>query len=247
MKRQLINALKKIAKRIKFLYLSLGSSKECPICKWTGHSFSRCFLPNKPAVSRICPSCGSFERHRLAYFMLKGCLSNYSGRTLHLAPERCIEPWLRSISKEYLSIDLCSPNALLHMDITNLALDDNSFSLLWCSHIFEHIEDDGKAMKELFRVMKPNGLAIVMVPIYGETTYEDPSIILPAERLKHFKQKDHVRLYGRDIRKRLTGVGFNVKVLSVSDLPKDSVVRYMLEYPSTKEVFLCAKQKVGAK
>lgn len=240
-----MNVLQSITRMARFFYLSLGSSKSCPICKWTGHSFASRSYPNKPAISYICPSCGSFERHRFAYLVLKEKLGDYSERTLHFAPERCIGPWLRSVSKEYLSVDLYSRDAMQQIDITNLTLEDNSFSMLWCSHVLEHIQNDSKAMIELFRVLRPFGLAVIMVPVYGETTYEDPTITSPGERLKHFKQEDHERLYGLDIKTRLEKVGFCVQVLSTSKLSKDDITKHMLEYPSTKEIFLCTKPETG--
>jgi len=127
------------------------------------------------------------------------------------------------------------------MDITDLKLQDDRFSLVWCSHVLEHIENDRKAMSELFRVLRPSGLAVIQVPVYGTETYEDFRIQSPEERLKHFKQKDHVRLYGLDIESRLIDVGFKVDVLWVSDMPAKVVTKYGLEYPSTKEIFLCIK------
>lgn len=241
---QLKNALRRCIRALRLFYLSIGSSKACPICGWTGHSFVKRSYPYKPAATFICPSCGSSERHRFAYLALKERFANHSENTLHFAPERSIEPWLRSISKEYLSVDLCSSNAMQHMDITNLQLEDNSFSLIWCSHVLEHIEDDNKAMAELFRVLHPSGMVVIMVPIYGDVTYEDPVIKSPEERLRHFKQEDHVRLYGRDIRRRLENVGFYIEMISTSYLSKDEIAKYMLEYPSTKEIFLCTKHEI---
>ena len=241
MKRELKRVLRTFVNRLRLFYLSLGSGVKCPICGWTGHSFLRRSYPNKPGDIFVCPSCGSSERHRFAYFMLKGTLTNHAEKTLHFAPEACIEPWLRSISKEYLSVDISSASAMEHMDITDLRLQDGRFSLIWCSHVLEHIESDRKAIAELFRVLRPSGLAVIMVPIYGLTTYEDPEVRSPAERLKHFKQEDHVRLYGLDIKSRLQNIGFRVDVLQVSDLPVESVKTNVLEYPSTKEIFLCTK------
>jgi len=105
-----------------------------------------------------------------------------------------------------------------HMDITNLELADNEFSLIWCCHVLEHIEDDKKAMSELFRVLHPDGVAVIMVPVYGESTYENPLIKTPEGRLLHFKQEDHVRLYGLDIRERLDAAGFKIDALSTAIL-----------------------------
>lgn len=230
-----------LRKKLRFRYLSLGSSRGCPLCGWTGHAFLVARYPNKPADSLICPSCGSSERHRFAYHVLKDRLADRADATLHFAPERCVEPWLRAISKDYLSVDLSSPAAMEHMDITDLRLRDGRFSLLWCSHVLEHIKDDRKAISELFRVLRSSGLAVIMVPIYGAETYENPEITSPAGRLEHFKQEDHVRLYGRDVSARLEEAGFAVELLQVSDVPPQDVKKYALDYPSTREVFLCTK------
>jgi SAM-dependent methyltransferase len=225
----------------KFFHLSAGSARECPICGWRGQSFARRSYPYKPADCLVCPSCGSFERHRFAYIALKDRLTDYAERTLHIAPEKCIERWLRSISRDYLSVDLSSPSAMEHMDVTELKLPDEAFSLVWCSHVLEHIENDRKAMAELLRVLRPSGVSVILVPIYGSKTYEDPEIQSPEDRLKHFKQEDHVRLYGSDIEWRLADIGFKVNVIRVSDMPAKIVARHALEYPSTKEIFLCSK------
>lgn len=237
-----VNALsRRFYSRLKRFYLSIGSSKVCPICGWTGHSFLKRSYLYKPALTSICPCCESSERHRFAYLALKEVLIGKYEKTLHIAPERCIEPWLRTISKEYLSADLCLPIAMQHMDITNLPFKENAFSLIWCSHVLEHIDNDNKAISELYRVLRPSGIAVVMVPIYGDSTYEDTQIKTPEERLRHFKQKDHVRLYGLDIRKRFEEVMFIVNLISTTTFSKDEKSRYMLEYPSTKEIFLCTK------
>jgi ubiquinone/menaquinone biosynthesis C-methylase UbiE len=164
-----------------------------------------------------------------------------SENTLNIAPEPMIELWLRKISKEYLSIDLNSSRAMKNMDITNLKIQDNQYSLIWCFHVLEHIENDNKAMNELYRVLSPSGLAIIAVPIYGEKTYENKEIKTPEERLVHFKQKDHVRLYGLDIVKRLEHAGFSVEIIHTYDCDEKDILHFGLEYPSTKEIFICKK------
>lgn len=241
MNRYLKSLAGKCGREISRVYLSFGSTKKCPICEWTGHSFLIRRIPHKPAPTNICPNCGSSERHRFAFLVLRDHLAIKAERVLHFAPEKCIEPWLRSISKDYLSVDLYAPNVMTHMEITNLPLDGNDFTLIWCSHVLEHIEEDNKAICELYRVLRKEGRAIIMVPIYGDTTYENPEVETPQERLLHFKQKDHVRLYGLDVVTRLNNVGFRVKVITTSMLSPDEVSIHELEYPSTKEIFLCTK------
>jgi SAM-dependent methyltransferase len=214
---------------------------ECPNCGWSGRAFKRRNRPGKPAPSLLCRSCGSSSRHRFARVALAPVFGQRIASTLHFAPERSIEPWLRALSSEYLSVDLASPRAMQRMDITRLPLEDDRFSMVWCSHVLEHIDDDRRAMAELFRVVRPGGMAAIMVPIYGDATREDSAITTPAERLRHFGQQDHVRTYGLDIERRLGAAGFRVEVLRVGDLPEQARARHALDYPSTREIFVCRK------
>ena len=232
---------RKLGSQMTRCYLSLGTGCECPICGWRGHAFMRRAYANKPADTFLCPACGSSERHRFAYLALKNRLAALAENTLHFAPEKSSAPWLQSLAKKYLSVDIASPTAMQKMDITDLRLPDGSFSLVWCSHVLEHIEDDHKALAELYRVLKPAGVAVIMVPIYGDKTFEDPGITTPEGRLKHFMQEDHVRLYGLDFKNRLAESGFSVEMIQTSDMPAESVRKHGLEYPSTKEIFLCTK------
>lgn len=132
---------------------------------------------------------------------------------LHVAPEYTLSRRLRALANlNYLSIDLSSHRAMRKMDLTALDLDDASLDVILCSHVLEHIPDDRLAMRELHRVLRPGGWAILQVPLDPERalTYEDASITDPAERLAHFGQEDHVRIYGRDYPDRLREAGFTV-------------------------------------
>jgi SAM-dependent methyltransferase len=139
----------------------------------------------------------------------------------------------RSLSNlDYLSIDLESPIAMRNMDVTKLELPDAQFDVIFCNHVFEHIPDDRVAMKELRRVLKPNGFAILQTPIDDarDTTDEDPSITDPQERLRRFGQTDHVRTYGRDFFDRLRESGWNVtRDRFVKTLPITDAKRYALD------------------
>jgi SAM-dependent methyltransferase len=96
-------------------------------------------------------------------------------------------------------------------DITRMTFANSSFDFIYCSNVLEHVLDDRSAMSELFRVLAPGGRLVIQVPIRGDTTYENPAIVSPAERAAHFGQADHVRFYGRDIRVRLEDAGFYVE------------------------------------
>jgi ubiquinone/menaquinone biosynthesis C-methylase UbiE len=98
------------------------------------------------------------------------------------------------------------------MDVQAIPFDDNLFDVIFCNHILEHVNDDLKALQELYRVLKPGGWGIIQSPInYDRTiTYEDASIVSPEERTKHFGQHDHLREFGADYALRLAKAGFDV-------------------------------------
>lgn len=221
-------------------YLSIGASRECPICGWTGHGFKLRHKPNKCAPSIECPSCRSLSRHRFCRLALGNRIPR--GKLLHVAPEPRLADWIRSLATEYLSIDLEATNVMAHMDVCDLELADESFGVIWCSHVLEHVPEDRKAMSEFYRVLKPGGLLIALVPISGMTTDEDPSITDPQERLGRFGQANHVRYYGLDFVDRLQASGFRVETLRLREhIEPDAIERYGLDYPSTREIFLASK------
>ena len=107
----------------------------------------------------------------------------------------------------------------------------NTFDIVFCNHVLEHIEDDGKAMNELFRVLKSGGMGIFQVPqeLKREVTYEDANIKTPEDKTKHFGQYDHVRIYGRDYFDRLRHAGFKVEEVDYSKkLSPELVQKYCL-------------------
>lgn len=110
------------------------------------------------------------------------------------------------------------------MDLQDIKYNDNTFDLVICNHVLEHIIDDHIAIKELYRITKKGGKAIISVPILQEKTFEDSSIITPEERLKVFFQKDHVRICGVDYIERIMEVGFKVKF--IQQLPSNSDMQF---------------------
>ena len=90
-------------------------------------------------------------------------------------------------------------------------------------------------------MLAPGGLLILQVPIRGETTFEDASVVSDSERLEKFLQEDHVRLYGLDLRQRIEGCGFTCEVLSSANLPAEERSRYSVDAPLFREVFVCQR------
>jgi len=124
--------------------------------------------------------------------------------------------FIRLNNIDYLTADLNPEQVMVKMDITAIQYPDKTFDAILCNHVLEHIPDDRKAMSELHRVLKPGGWAILQVPVSKvlEQTYEDSTITSPQEREKHFGQKDHVRIYGKDYSQRLKEAGFEVEAYS---------------------------------
>lgn len=188
-----------------------------------GKSFKR-FLPygyGKQRPNVLSPSTLSLERHRLLWLYLKNETSFFTEnlKVLHMAPEQCfLDIFKKMENLNYTTADLYSPIVDVKANILELPFQDNSFDVVFCNHVLEHIEDDSKAMSELFRVMKPGGLGIFQVPqeLNRAHTYEDFSITEPEERAKEFGQYDHVRVYGKDYFERLRKAGFTVDEVNYS-------------------------------
>lgn len=138
---------------------------------------------------------------------------------LHVAPELPFKMLLKKkLGSGYLTADLFNPRAMIQMDITDIQYPGETFDVIYCSHVLEHVIDDECAIREFYRVLKSDGWAILTVPITVDKTFEDPSINDPVKRLKLFGHKGHVRRYGPDYVERLKKAGFNVKVTYPSDL-----------------------------
>jgi SAM-dependent methyltransferase len=197
-----------------------------------GKSYRK-FLPygyGKQRENALSPGTLSLERHRQMWLFLQNetdfFTKNY--KVLHIAPE---QEFLRKFKKmknlDYTSADLFSPIVDVKADILDLPFEDESFDVIFCNHVLEHIEDDRKAMSELYRVMKKGGWGILQVPMKNslEKTYEDFTITDPKERQKNFGQYDHVRWYGMDYFDRLKSVGFDAEANFYSQKFSDADIK----------------------
>lgn len=184
----------------------------------------RKFLPYGYQVKRenvLAPGTLSLERHRLMWLYLKNETNFFTAplKVLHIAPEQAFFHLFKTQKNiEYITSDLHSPLADVKADLTNLPFADASFDVVFCNHVLEHIPDDAKAMRELYRVLKRGGWGIFQIPqdLDRATTYEDFTITDPKERSKHFGQYDHVRVYGNDYFSRLEKAGFTVEKVDYS-------------------------------
>ncbi|MBD3269962.1 methyltransferase domain-containing protein [Candidatus Peregrinibacteria bacterium] len=170
----------------------------------------------------LCPVCRSTYRDRLIMWYLKFKIDKKilkNGKIIHIAPEYTLYRYLKRNKNYYCGdIDLRKYpkfKQFVKIDIVDAAFDKNTFDLIICNHVLEHIPDDQKAMKEIYRILKPGGIAILQVPISKKllTTYEDDTISEPDARQREFGQKDHVRIYGQDYPKRLLNAGLKVEIV----------------------------------
>lgn len=212
--------------RISYLFMGLfkpllkGNSVECPVCGSTFRKFLPYGVSSRPNV--LCPACLSLERHRLIWLYLEkqSDFMTKPRKLLHVAPEQCFYNRFKQYKHiEYITVDLESPIADYHFDLHEIPFEENSFDMILCNHVLEHVADDRKVISEFQRVLRPGGFAILQVPLesHRESTFEDPSITDPRQREKFFGQKDHVRVYGRDYPERLRECGFIVEERLVSD------------------------------
>ena len=195
---------------------------------------------------RLCPFCSSFERTRHFWiYMGQSETLKSKPRMLHVAPEKGLQSRLKDVlADNYVSIDMSMANADIKADLIKLPFPDAFFDLIYCSNVLEHIEEDMKAMDELFRVLAPGGTAYIQVPIIGDRTQEDPAVTDAAERARLFGQADHVRQYGRDIAFRLSEVGFRVREMAMPEalkLDQKSLDRF--NCTKRELVHICSKER----
>ena len=199
----------------------------------------------KPRENAIAPDSLSLERHRLMWLFLKNKTNFFTDnlKFLHIAPEYCFIKIFKGMKNlDYLTADLISPWADVKMDVHDIPFEENTFDVVICNHVLEHVDDANKVMKEFYRVMKPGGWGIFQVPIdyKNPVTIEDRSVTDPRERERLYWQSDHLRLFGRDYRDKLTAAGFKVTESNfINEIDPKLVERYALD--KNEIVYYCQK------
>jgi SAM-dependent methyltransferase len=193
----------------------------------------------------LCPGSLSLERHRLLWLYLKEKTDFFTRnhKMLHIAPEQCFYKLFKAQKNlDYTTGDYNSPIADIHFDLHAAPFENNTFDVIFCNHVLEHVDDANQCMRELFRIMKPGGWGIFQVPLDTgrETTLEDPNITSEDDREKYYWQKDHVRLFGLDYKDKLAAAGFQVKVDDfINTISPELQERYRL--PKGEMIYLCRK------
>lgn len=214
-----------------------GNKFNCPFCNYSSSGLAT--IGTNSTANREkhiigaglrkagCYKCGSTDRERLVYLYLRDVVElfskNKSYSVLHIAPEKNLINLLRKADVNYIAGERWVDKhdyykGIEQIDILDISYTDNYFDLIICNHVLEHIPDDQRAMRELYRVLKPGGQAILQVPLsemIGQT-FEDFSITGEKEREEIFGQQDHVRIYGRDYTDRLASSGFGVRRINLA-------------------------------
>jgi SAM-dependent methyltransferase len=200
-------------------------ARTCPICGYHGVFIS---VGHPGRWDARCLNCGSRERHRLLHLWItEGGGDKLAGkRILHFAPEKAFMRRMHG-NPLYETADLLQAGVTHRIDITDTKLPAETYDVVMANHVLEHIPDDRAAMRELFRLLKPGGFALLTVPLNAtrQTTYEDASVVAAPDRWAHFSAHDHVRYYGLDFADRLAEAGFTVETFR---LPPEQEVRFGL-------------------
>ncbi|MDX1645743.1 MAG: class I SAM-dependent methyltransferase [Longimicrobiales bacterium] len=225
--------------------LFLGWRYRCPCCGWPLRSFVEEWALLASNRNGYCPRCNAKARHRRLWLHLRERtdLLETPGRVLEIAPWWAVSRRLLGAPDlSFVGLDLANrgPHVTVVGDATAVPLASDCFDWALFIHTLEHIERDRDAIRELHRVLKPGGWAIVSVPLdLDAPTYEDPTVTDPADRAREFGERSHVRLYGLDLRDRLHDAGFDVTMDWARDVPEDRRRRFGLR--EDENLFVCRK------
>jgi SAM-dependent methyltransferase len=190
--------------------------RECPICGYKGYFYGYGY----PFVCDVlCPRCNSLERQRFLVLADKRERFFAGKDVLHFAPEPSVQRYLETQNlRSYKTADLFAPDVDFKLNIEKIDQPDSAYDVVLCSHVLEHV-DDRKALVEIHRILRANGLLIAMFPIVEgwDATYENTALSKSRDRLLHFGQHDHVRFFGHDARERIGAAGFHLNEFTAEE------------------------------
>jgi Methyltransferase domain len=223
--------------------LHWGRARHCPVCATSTRGFAEFGVVARPDAR--CIICDSLERHRLAWLYFTRKTDLFDGRpkqVLHVSPEPCFERKLqRAFGPGYLTADLLDPRAMVKMDVSDIPYPNEMFDVILCSHVLQYVPDDKRAMRELYRVLKPGGWAMLLVPTAPGRT-EEPAGTAATARADAFDAtwETQARHYGQDYAERLRDCGFDVSINRASDLESPEEITRM-GLADAGEIFCCTK------
>lgn len=238
-----------------------GNKFYCNLCKKRSNyflpikifakvNFTKNIVPNGFRLNVRCPKCWAVDRERLVYFYLQAEMkSNLKNKVklLYVAPRIPLANVLKkNKSINYISGDKYRNDVNIKLNIVNIPFRNSLFDIIICNHVLEHVEDDIQALKELFRILKPNGFAILQVPVALnlEKTFENVNIKTKKDRLKFYGQDSHVRLYSKkDYVNKLTQIGFKVKLFNFAS-KYGNKLNDMYGLVRKEDLFVCRKYKI---
>jgi predicted SAM-dependent methyltransferase len=239
--RRIVRFISDLLSEIKGTYNAIyyrGKGVLCPCCGKTFRSFTDLDVGNIITVNKSryldfientrCPYCRSLSRHRIACYHfneikdklpLPSSSKNYG--ILMFSAERSIKKWFTRNGYRYTTADLIGRTPDINVDIQKTPFPDESWTLIICNHVLEHVTDYRLALKELKRILRTDGILELTVPTDRnlKTTYEDAAAITAKQRIDMFGQSDHLRIFGNDLQQILVDVGFSVEVIDGNNLP----------------------------
>jgi len=189
--------------------------------------YTKLFNPSRYEHTRqdvLCPVCRALPRHRmLALWFEKHIELLHKADILYFAPGRSERTWLKRNRVSCVTADLYSEAVALKLDIENTGLPGESYDLIVCNHVLEHVNDFRKALKEMFRILRPGGSFVCSFPMDPnvELLDEDLSVQTEEERIRRFGQNDHLRVFGMKADRFLTEAGFEVERIEGKDFPEE--------------------------
>ena len=243
-------------RKIRFTYNKIkfkGNNFYCNVC----NSYLRLLKYYGPRdyLNFTCPVCNSFGRHRMMALILEKNINSSTNikKILHFAPELGIRSWLKKKFPkfEYRSSNLDGYDSDLSLDLMNISLQSNSVDYVILSHVLEHVKDDTRALKEIKRILAPNGKLFLQVPLSKNQKTIRKYLNSDKDRCINYGQADHVRLFGKeDLTHQLTNIGFNIAVYVAKDKKFKKIFQSMaldipkkskMIYDSESTVFVCQK------
>lgn len=231
-----------------------GDKHYCNICDSCLRSWI--YVGDIGHSNRVCPVCNSYGRQRFMAMVLTLELNitqpGSKMTLLHFAPELGLQRWLKEKARilSYMSADLSSPEVDINLDIQHINLPDDTIDIVLLSHVLEHVPDDIRALKEVHRILTPDGKLFVQVPLSGNKVTQEERLGTPELRLARYGKTDHVRLYGYDILERMSNAGFTVRLYRAEGDPFKSDFDYMaldispdstMLYANESNTYVCQK------